>query len=232
MKNQYVGDINDYVKYSLIRELVMGVRDCGVMVCWMLTHDDDRSDGNLCAYLTAPERFRRFDPLLFDALSRIVATERSVAAIEGNRLIDNADYFDRLLLDARDSRRAYFEDLWLAVRPRSLMFFDPDNGLEVLSVPKGRKNSAKYLYWDELGEALGGGHSTVVYQHFPRVSRERYVDLLLARARAVAPGHESWVVCSPRVAYLISSARQDRAVIGDAVRSIEKRWRGLLRVQT
>ena len=30
-----------------------------------------------------------------------------------------------------------------------LVFFDPDNGLET-TLPKGRKNSSKYLYLDEV----------------------------------------------------------------------------------
>jgi hypothetical protein len=230
MKDQYAGDVNDYIKYSLIRQLVAGTRAHAVMVCWMLTQDDERSDGNLRAYLTAPERFRRFDPHVFDALKRLAAGAPSVAAVESHRLVAGAEYFSRVLLDERESRRAYFDDLWLAVPPGALLFFDPDNGLEVKSVPKGRRHSAKYLYWDELGEALGRGHSTVVYQHFPRVPRESYVALLLERVRQAAPGHSSLAVCSSRVAYLVSSAAHDQPGLADAARSIERRSGGVLRV--
>ena len=31
-----------------------------------------------------------------------------------------------------------------------LVFFDPDNGFEVPSVPKHHPNAGKYIYWDEL----------------------------------------------------------------------------------
>jgi hypothetical protein len=230
MKNQYAGDVNDYVKYSLIRRLAAGSRDRVVTVCWMLTYDDDRTDGNLRAYLSAPERFRRFDPVVFDALSRIVHQVPSVAAVERQGVIEGAKYFSGVLRDERGVRRSYFERFWTSVRPGSLLFFDPDNGLEVKSVPKGRKNSAKYLYWDELAEGLGRGHSVVVYQHFPRVPRERYVAMLLERARQAAPQHSSCVLCSPRVAYLISAASHDRRGLAEAARSIERRWAGLLRL--
>ena len=50
MKNQYYGDINDYRKYGLLRSLT---RDTGLHlgVCWMLTSDDERSDGEKVGYL-------------------------------------------------------------------------------------------------------------------------------------------------------------------------------------
>ena len=45
MKNQYVGDVNDYRKYGLIRALI-GDQDIKVGVCWMLTAPDGRTDGD------------------------------------------------------------------------------------------------------------------------------------------------------------------------------------------
>lgn len=49
MKNQYLGDINDYMKYGLPRTItqVTGLR---LTVCWMLTPDDSRSDGGKNRY--------------------------------------------------------------------------------------------------------------------------------------------------------------------------------------
>jgi hypothetical protein len=44
MKNQYFGDINDYHKYGLLRQLGKGGQ-LTTAVCWMLTPDDGRSDG-------------------------------------------------------------------------------------------------------------------------------------------------------------------------------------------
>jgi hypothetical protein len=196
----------------------------------MLTRDDGRTDGNLRAYLSAPERFRQFDPVVFDSLQRIVPEVRSVAAVERQGMIEGAAYFSSILLDERERRRTYFERFWTTVQAESLLFFDPDNGLEVKSVPKGRRNSAKYLYWDELAEGLGRGHSAVVYQHFPRVPREPYVAMLLERVRQSAPQHSSYVLCSPRVAYLISAASHDQSGLAQAARSIERRWAGGLRL--
>ncbi len=230
MKNQYVGDINDYIKYSIIRQLAATIGGNGVMVCWMLTPDDGRTDGSLRGYLDAPERFRPFDPPVYDALAALRRGPRSVAAVESHCLIDTAEYFSGVLVDRLDARRAYFATLWRAVRPASLVFFDPDNGLGVPSVPKGRKNSAKYLYWDEFTETVRRGHSVVTYQHFPRVAREPYLALLLERVRQAAPGHSSCVVYGSRVAYVVSAGPHHALSLHEAASVIERQWKGVLRL--
>ena len=56
-----------------------------------------------------------------------------------------------------------------------LIFFDPDNGLEVKSKPKGRSDFCKYLYRGELFRAYADGHSALMYQHFCRESRDAFI---------------------------------------------------------
>jgi len=58
------------------------------------------------------------------------------------------------------------------------VFFDPDNGIEVQGTPKGRKNSAKYIYWDEIASFYRADQSVLVYQHFPREERNACIDRL------------------------------------------------------
>ena len=49
MKNQYVGDIGDYGKYSLLRFLALhGIK---IGINWYLTDNDNTSDGNITDYL-------------------------------------------------------------------------------------------------------------------------------------------------------------------------------------
>ena len=66
MKDQYVGDINDYRKHALLRALQQGGLNVGV--CWMLAPPDECTDGRKLGYLTQPDRFRGYDPSLFDIL--------------------------------------------------------------------------------------------------------------------------------------------------------------------
>jgi hypothetical protein len=56
LKNQYFGDVNDYRKYGLLRAL-SSVTGLPVGVCWLLTMDDGRSDGEFRRYLEEPVRF-------------------------------------------------------------------------------------------------------------------------------------------------------------------------------
>ncbi len=65
MKNQYFGDINDYRKYGLLRALIK-MASCKIAVCWMLTPDDGRPDGQQIKYLQHPKKYWAFDTGLFD----------------------------------------------------------------------------------------------------------------------------------------------------------------------
>jgi hypothetical protein len=83
VKHQYVGDINDYRKYALLRALAAGGAN-HIGVCWMLTPSDERSDGNRLDYLAKPTQHRHFEPALFDVLRRFAVEpdSRRLEAIE------------------------------------------------------------------------------------------------------------------------------------------------------
>jgi hypothetical protein len=177
MKNQYFGDVNDYRKYGLLRKLT-GPGEMSTAVCWMLTPDDGRTDGRFVEYLEQPERWRRYDPDLFDKLRKLVVLRgvRDIALAGEAGILPSARFYVRTLRDDRQSRSRYFEVFWNVAKGCDLIFFDPDNGLEVKSTPVGRKGSSKYLYWDELAQAFSSGHSVLVYQHFRREKREAFIE--------------------------------------------------------
>ena len=184
MKNQYFGDVNDYVKYGLLR-FIAANSALQAMLCWMLTPDDDRGDGGKLQYLCEPGRWRHHDPQLFDALqgSTLARTDRrSISLIEESDLLPRTTFFSEILVDDALARRAYFDRLWRKAAGADLVFFDPDNGMEVESVKLGRKGSSKYLYWREARDTYRRGHSLVLFQHFPRVKRDNFVQLLADRA--------------------------------------------------
>ena len=71
MQNRYVGDIGDYLKLGILRALSPGYR---LGVAWWLFPDQDHNkDGRHIGYLDQPDRWRHFDPQLFDALGNIVS---------------------------------------------------------------------------------------------------------------------------------------------------------------
>jgi hypothetical protein len=210
MKDQYIGDVNDYIKYALLRALA-GAHNGRLHVCWMLTPADGRTDGGRVTYLTDALRFRDFDPRLFDALANLVSADRrSVRAIEATKILPSAIFHTDILPDAAAGRQLYFAKVWSRLDPGDLIFFDPDNGLEVSSVQRGGRNSSKYLYWDELAIALNENRSICAYQHFPRRPRAAFVASLLDQIGDLAPNHDAFAVSSPWVAYIVC-APPDRA---------------------
>ena len=172
MKNKFFGDIRDYRKYGLLRILSGGKR-ASAAICWMLT-----PDGRLATktdYLFRDKTWHHntcwhFDERLFDALHRavIVDRERIVVRAEHPDILDPSVFcfHKELLRDAVNKRRECFHRFLDSCEGRDLIFFDPDNGLEVKSVPAGRKGSSRYLYYDELARAFNRGHSILVFQFF------------------------------------------------------------------
>jgi hypothetical protein len=182
VKDQYVGDVNDYLKYALLRAVAQSKQ---LAVAWMLTASDGRTDGQRLNYLQRPAVFRDLDPPLFDLLAGLVQSEqRTVAAVEASGALGDAAYLSDLLKDDARSRDAYFECLRGISGHRRTVFFDPDNGLEVSSVARGRRSSSKYLYWVEAAATFHQGRSLVIYQHFPRRPRQAFLESSYERARS------------------------------------------------
>jgi hypothetical protein len=210
VKDQYTGDVNDYLKYALLRALA-GAHPGTLRICWMLTAPDGRADGGRLTYLDDPEAFGELDPEVFGALGAIVrGGKRAVTAVQDAAVLGSASFHAGLLSDEPERRERYFAGIWPALGADDLVFFDPDNGLQVTSVARGRRNSCKYLYWEELEQALAERRSVCVYQHFPRVQRAPYIETRLRALRERFPEHCSFAVSSSWVAHLVC-ARPARA---------------------
>jgi len=186
MKNQYFGDINDYKKYGLIRQLT-GFGQISTDVCWMLTPDDLRPDGHRIHYLLEPEKWRHYDPSVFDHLHEhtIKRKHRAVNNLEDNGILPNCKFYSEIVQDDACQRTGYLQRFLEFAHDSDLAFFDPDNGMEVKSVRLGRRNSSKYLYFSEVQKAFSAGHSLLVYQHLPPKPRRPFVSELAGRFRSV-----------------------------------------------
>jgi hypothetical protein len=230
MKNQYFGDINDYRKYGLLRLLIQAT-GLQLGVCWLLTADDDRPDGEFRSYLYEPDRWGHHDPELYASLQRLrdSSVGRSVRHAPAWELLPGSRYYDALLEDPLPARQAYFRNAWDSLAGCQLLFFDPDNGLEVQSVPRGRRNSAKYLYWREVEQAYGRGHSLVVYQHFPRQERTSFTTGLGAEATARLPGVVVDSFSTPHVLFLLFGHPAHGQGFRRAHDLIVEKWQGQIR---
>jgi hypothetical protein len=229
MKNQYFGDVNDYRKYGLLRTLqrIGGVR---LGVCWMLTPDDGRTDGKFISYLSEPKRWRSYDPALFDFLATAVPNGRNVNNLRGKDLMPDALFFEEIIPDNRHDRALAMSVSREMLRVCDLVFFDPDNGMEVVSCQAGQKHSSKYLLWSEVVDQYNAGSSVLVYQHFRREERRTFIVATAAKFQN-RTGCVS-VICfrTSHVAFfLLAQARHLDALLRSAAQ-VSQEWKGQIEV--
>lgn len=225
MKNQYFGDINDYRKYGLLRA-ISRVSDLRTLVAWMLTPDDGSTDGKFTKYLSEPKKWSRFDSALYFHLNQILGTqnERKVEYIEEASLLENTEYFSKVVPDKADDRDAWFTELLEKSISSNFVFLDPDNGLEVKSKPYGQKNSSKFLFWKEVDALWQSGKSLLIYQHFIRENRINFVQRMLEALKEVANDSHVEAFSTPHVVFLMALQPEHRSLHGAIVESVQENW--------
>lgn len=191
MRHNFVNDIGDYAKYALLRALcASGQPTMRLGVIWYLTeHVELNNDGRKRSHLLTAG----WDDLDPDLLTRMRRIENRVQKqdqlnlnlIEASGILPSSTaYFSEPIPHALGTARqrvseraAWFERARKAVADCDLVFLDPDNGLEVRSVPVASPLSSKYTTVAEIATLLNGGASVVLYQHGNRtpwsVQRER-----------------------------------------------------------
>lgn len=226
MKNQYFGDINDYRKYGLIRQL-SGFGDIQTAICWMLTPDDQRPDGHRIHYLLEPETWRGFDPVVFDHLHKHVIgrKHRAVSSLEGGSVLPNCTFYSETIGDDVCQRSGYLLRFLEFARDSDLVFFDPDNGMEVKSVHLGRRNSSKYLYFSEVQKTFSAGHSLLVYQHLPPRPREPLIRDLVDKLRTFTNTNRIYLYRTQFVLFLLIPQLAHEKLFTKANNMVTEIWR-------
>lgn len=170
MKDQYFGDFGDYQKLSLLKSLKK--EELGILVHWLKTKDDESTDGKHVTYLDKPELWREFDAEAYDFLkAKMDSGKRLLSHIETSEHCSGIGFLNSYIED-EVARKHMLQNV--IESSADVVLFDPDNGIEVASTNK--KNVHKYVTWDELTSAYGSGKSVIVYQHFSRTNRERFIQ--------------------------------------------------------
>jgi len=188
VKNQYVGDIGDYGKYALLRALACNY---SIGVNWYLTPDDERTDGKFTDYLMRntdsldDELFQKLKALLFSSEGTLIHENRNVSFIESCGILPNTTFFNEEIcfLDVTD-RKTYRAD-WVSrsldtLEQPDIIFLDPDNGLEIKSVPPTQKNGNKFVTYDEAQRYYERAKvALIIYNHRDRSPTSEYVKRFL-----------------------------------------------------
>ena len=179
MQNRYTGDIGDFGKLGLLRQLSRTGLSIGVN--WYLTPDETHNgDGRHIGYLKN-DAFRACDEQLWFALGEIVDSgKREVSALERPDILQAAFYSKPLDFTGADrSERQTLRWEWHSraiqqLKNCDIIFVDPDNGLIVPSAD-GTPKSNKFVLPFELAEYYRAGASVIYYQHKARRSDEFYI---------------------------------------------------------
>lgn len=180
MQNRYTGDIGDFGKLGLLRQLSKTGLSIGVN--WYLTPDETHNeDGRHIGYLKN-DVFRACDEQLWSALGQIVKSgKRQVCELERADILQGIFYSQMLDFTGKDKaerQRLRWEWHNLAMdelHDRDIVFVDPDNGLIVPSAD-GTPKSNKFVLPLELAEYYRSGASVIYYQHKARHLDEFYMD--------------------------------------------------------
>ena len=231
MKNQYFGDINDYLKYGLLRAIIRasGLR---TLIGWMLTPDGPGTDGQFVSYLENPKKWAHHDPDLFRHLKEMLAqgAPRRVGLMERSSLLPGAKYCSAIVPDSAKDRSTWFQSLLEQSQGRELIFLDPDNGLEVKSRPYGRKNSSKYLFWREVEALWASGKSLLIYQHFTREKRTHFIGRKSEELSHAAPNSLLEAFSTPRVVFFLALQPAHQRFYPAIVEAVQHRWTGQIQV--
>ena len=190
MQGRYVGDAGDFGKYGLLRSLCRGDERGAALrlgVLWYRFDGDDSAttnDGRHTDYLFAPSRnerlLRRCDHELFKKMLHLVNNDCSIAAVEASGALPADTVFFREGLSfkevprrERDGKRHRWINAGLRrVKDAEVVFFDPDNGLEVPSRSSVGLMGSKYVYYNDLQLCWDRGQSLVIYHHIGRTYRQ------------------------------------------------------------
>jgi hypothetical protein len=167
MQNRYVGDIGDFLKLGMLRALSPGY--CLGVAWWLFPDEDHNKDGRHIDYLSRPGQWRHFDPQLFDALGKIVASgQRDIRALEAGDILPGAIFANDVIPRPKHVREEWFRTVQRTLDGADLVFLDPDNGLEPEGYTYGAAKSGKSILLSELRELARPGRCLIAYHHHTR----------------------------------------------------------------
>ena len=176
MQNRYVADIGDYVKFAILRALAHEPRERRVGVAWWLFPDENhKADGGHREYLQRPDKWKQFDPSLFESLVTIDHEKRlNVRALEEASLLPNAVFApDPVPCDLPPLERASERVRWLAaiktrLRSCDLVFLDPDNGIASEKMRLTHRRAWKSVTIEDISTLAQSNRTMVIYHHQTR----------------------------------------------------------------
>lgn len=171
MQDSYIGDVGDYGKYGLLREITAA--GLSLSVNWYRVIPKKigkQDDGKYINYLSMPHLYRAYDAALFDSLHEIVCKvhNRTIERIE------NADLFHATFFSKKigTDRNGWHHEALERTAGADVVFLDPDNGLETRNMNQSGNATEKHVRWSELRDYYDRGQNVILYQHRPQMTKK------------------------------------------------------------
>ena len=233
MQDRYVGDVGDFGKYGLLRSLCRADEHGGALRLGVLWYrfdgaDPATGDGRHTDYLSRPSRdeqcLQECDADLLGKMLHLVNNRchRLITSVETHGVLpsdtlffsDQLSFDDTELAERCEKRRRWLDAGLRRVAEADVVFFDPDNGLEVPSHSPRSLRGPKYVYYDDLRSCWERGQSLVVYHHLGRsAGAGEQISAQCQKLREKLPGAEPVALRyrrrSPRVYFVLSRPEHD-----------------------
>jgi len=194
MRDQYSGDISDFVKFALLRALASNK---AVAIWWYyIAGHDGRKDGHHKEWADDP-RFATLDRELFDVLASFAKGpehSRTVRGLEelqllpvGTMFFPSGDSYLEHQVPSMNERTSWLEFKLRQINECSLVFLDPDNGVHLVD----REPSRKHASLRDVRALLEKGKS-ICYITFPHrnAKHEEQLQIKHGILEALAPGRQ------------------------------------------
>lgn len=232
MQDAYVGDIGDFGKYGMLR--LVGYSGLRLAVNWYRVIPDPsvetrQDDGKYVQYLNRPQEFRAYDSALFDALQKLILTDRDrkISRIERSGILD-ASYYSAPL---QGDREAWHREALAHTVDADIVFLDPDNGLETRGMYARNGATEKHVRLDELRDYYERGQSVILYQHRPQMTKkELCIQSVLDLNRDFIGADDVYILEFPRWStryYFFFVHREHAEKIRQVCDYMDTHWQGM-----
>ncbi|NMB78995.1 MAG: hypothetical protein GYA23_07855 [Methanomicrobiales archaeon] len=195
MNRTFFGDTRDLFKYDLVRHVMkaLGSFDSFTFIP-MLSEDAEKSGGKGATRdLEKAARAGKAGSQNRDLLTHMYRLQEIESDLEYFQMIHAYFKKENILVDilhkkpfSHKNRSDYFESVLSRFPKKSLIFLDPDIGLEEA------KPSKKHLLFDEVEKIfsrMDARSVLMIYQHFPREKHEGYVRRRCAELYQLTGAH-------------------------------------------
>ena len=230
MQDLYVGDIGDYGKYGLLRQITRNGLSLSInwyKVCPRLLGKQE--DGKYIQYLNDPATYRSYDPELFDKLRDIVLQRkaRNIQSVEKAHLLE-AQFFSEAI---SGDRNLWHDTALQHTNHTDTVFLDPDNGLETWRMFLNQKATEKHVKWQEVKDYYDRGQTVILYQHRPQMTpKEACIESVMEYHKKYLRADHIFVLEFPRFTnrfYFMFTHNEHNEKINTVCNWMRTNWKGL-----